>query len=273
MTSAPNEPGQSGSEKKPAEEPEASAAEQSESSTAAGHGDAETGAEKSGAEQTGAGQDESGTKQAGTEQAEAGQTEKVQPVAETPETAEASGTAEESGADATSESAAPAGASEPGESSEAAASSEAGEQPAKKKSKVGMIIAVAASVLVLAAVAVGAYLFFSAGTAQSAADDYAALSSKETQDPRSVSADDYREVVCTKAMPQIEELQKQKEEFLKVAKPQDFEQLKQVKTSVKSVQEQGETGTVQMESSGPGAPPQTAQLQLVKEDGKWKVCA
>lgn len=248
MTSSPNEPGQSGSEKQPAEETETSAVEQPSESSAAGHGDAESGAEKSGAEQPGAEQGEP----------DAEQTEKAQPAAETSETSESSESAE---------------SSESSETSEASAATESGEEPAKKKSKVGMIVAVAASALVIAVVAVGAFWLFSGGSAQSTAEDYAALSTKETQDPRSVKADDYRAVVCNSAMPQIEELQKQKEEFLKVAKPQDLEMLKQVKTTVKSVQENGDTGTATMESTVPGQQPQAAELKLVKEDGDWKLCA
>jgi hypothetical protein len=242
MTSSPNEPGQSGSEKQPAEETETSAVEQPSESSAAGHGDAESGAEKSGAEQPGAEQSEP----------DAEQTEKAQPAAETSESSESA---------------------ESSETSEASAATESGEEPAKKKSKVGMIVAVAASALVIAVVAVGAFWLFSGGSAQSTAEDYAALSTKETQDPRSVKADDYRAVVCNSAMPQIEELQKQKEEFLKVAKPQDLEMLKQVKTTVKSVQENGDTGTATMESTVPGQQPQAAELKLVKEDGDWKLCA
>ncbi|TDD00716.1 DUF4878 domain-containing protein [Saccharopolyspora terrae] len=242
MTSSPNEPGQSGSEKQPAEETETSAVEQPSESSAAGHGDAESGAEKSGAEQPGAEQGEP----------DAEQTEKAQPAAETSESSESA---------------------ESSETSEASAATESGEEPAKKKSKVGMIVAVAASALVIAVVAVGAFWLFSGGSAQSTAEDYAALSTKETQDPRSVKADDYRAVVCNSAMPQIEELQKQKEEFLKVAKPQDLEMLKQVKTTVKSVQENGDTGTATMESTVPGQQPQAAELKLVKEDGDWKLCA
>jgi hypothetical protein len=245
MTSSPNEPGQSGSEKQPAEETETSAVEQPSESSAAGHGDAESGAEKSGAEQPGAEQSEP----------DAEQTEKAQPAAETSESSES------------------AESSETSETSEASAATESGEEPAKKKSKVGMIVAVAASALVIAVVAVGAFWLFSGGSAQSTAEDYAALSTKETQDPRSVKADDYRAVVCNSAMPQIEELQKQKEEFLKVAKPQDLEMLKQVKTTVKSVQENGDTGTATMESTVPGQQPQAAELKLVKEDGDWKLCA
>ncbi|MBQ0923836.1 Rv0361 family membrane protein [Saccharopolyspora endophytica] len=247
MTSSPNEPGQSGSEKQPAEETETSAVEQPSESSAAGHGDAESGAEKSGAEQPGAEQGEP----------DAEQTEKSQPAAETTESNESSESAE---------------SSEASEASEASAATESGEEPAKK-SKVGVIVAVAASVLVIAVVAVGAFWLFSGGSAQSTAEDYAALSTKETQDPRSVKADDYRAVVCNSAMPQIEELQKQKEEFLKVAKPQDLEMLKQVKTTVKSVQENGDTGTATMESTVPGQQPQAAELKLVKEDGDWKLCA
>ncbi|MEV4648899.1 hypothetical protein [Saccharopolyspora sp. NPDC049357] len=248
MTSSPNEPGQSGSEKQPAEETETSAVEQPSESSAAGHGDAESGAEKSGAEQPGAEQGEP----------DAEQTEKSQPAAETSEAAESSESSESSGS---------------AETSEASAATESGEEPAKKKSKVGMIVAVAASVLVIAVVAAGAFWLFSGGSAQSTAEDYAALSTKETQDPRSVKADDYRAVVCNSAMPQIEELQKQKAEFLKVAKPQDLEMLKQVKTTVKSVQENGDTGTATMESTVPGQQPQAAELKLVKEDGDWKLCA
>lgn len=249
MTSSPNEPGQSGSEKQPAEETETSAVEQPSESSAAGHGDAESGAEKSGAEQPGA-------EQPGAEQGEADaeQTEKAQPAAETSEAE-------------TSES------SESAETSETSEATESGEEPAKKKGKVGMIVAVAASALVIAVVAVGAFWLFSGGSAQSTAEDYATLSTKETQDPRSVKADDYRAVVCNSAMPQIEELQKQKEEFLKVAKPQDLEMLKQVKTTVKAVQENGDTGTATMESTVPGQQPQAAELKLVKEDGDWKLCA
>lgn len=251
MTSSPNEPGQSGSEKQPAEETETSAVEQpSESSTAAGHGDAESGAEQSGTEQPGAEQSEIEKADADGEAKEAEQTDSPAdaPAPETAETAEASGAAA------------------------AAGTAESGEQP-KKKSKVGMIVAVAASVLVIAIVAVGAFWLFSGGSAQSTAEDYAALSTKETQDPRSVKADDYRAVVCSSAMPQIEELQKQKEEFLKVAKPQDLDMLKQVKTTVKGVQENGDSGTATMESTVPGQQPQTAELKLVKEDGDWKLCA
>ncbi|TDC96738.1 hypothetical protein E1161_00440 [Saccharopolyspora aridisoli] len=266
MTSSPNEPGQSGSEKQPAEETETSAVEQPSESSAAGHGDAESGAEKSGAEQPGAEQGET----------DAEQTEKSQPAAETSESSEAAEPSEaaKSGEtpESSSESGETSGSSESGEAS-ASSGSESGEEPAKEKSKVGMIVAVAASVLVIAVVAVGAFWLFSGGSAQSTAEDYAALSTKETQDPRSVKADDYRAVVCNSAMPQIEELQKQKEEFLKVAKPQDLEMLKQVKTTVKAVQENGDTGTATMESTVPGQQPQAAELKLVKEDGDWKLCA
>ncbi|MDI2027783.1 hypothetical protein QFW96_04145 [Saccharopolyspora sp. TS4A08] len=247
MTSSPNEPGQGGSEKKPADETENSAPEQaSENATAAGHGEAETGAEQSGAEKPGA-------EQTDAAEAETAEADKSETAAETPETEG-------------SEAPEAAATAETGESAEA------GEQP-KKKRKTGMIIAVAASVVVLAAVAAGAFWLFSSGSAQAAAEDYAAISTKETQDPRSVTADDYRPVVCNAAMPQIEELQKQKEEFLKVAKPQDFEMLKQVKTTVKGVQENGDSGTATMESTVPGQQPATAQLKLVKEDGDWKLCA
>ncbi|RRO20656.1 hypothetical protein EIL87_01960 [Saccharopolyspora rhizosphaerae] len=272
MTSSPNEPGQSGSEKQPAEETETSAPEQaSESSTAAGHGDAESGAEQSGAEQTGAGQ-------SGTQDAE-GEAKKAEQTGSSPDASEAEKTQAAEEPEAAEKSAA-AEKSEPTEEVEAAAAPETGaadgtseaEQP-KKKSKVGMVVAVAASVLVIAVVAVGAFWLFTGNSAQSAAEDYAALSTKETQDPRSVKADDYRSVVCSSAMPQIEELQKQKEEFLKVAKPQDLEMLKQVKTSVKGVQESGDNGTATIESTVPGQPPQSAELKLVKEDGDWKLCA
>ncbi|SFT07688.1 hypothetical protein [Saccharopolyspora flava] len=260
MTSSPNEPGQGGSEKKPADETENSAPEQaSEGATAAGHGEAETAAEKSGADQPGPEQSESAQAEGEAkkaEQTDAAESEKSEP-------AEAAATSGDAGAAESTEAAA---------STEAGEAAESGEQP-KKKRKTGMIIAVAASLVVIAAVAVGAFWLFSGGSAQAAAEDYAALSTKETQDPRSVTADDYRAVVCNAAMPQIEELQKQKEEFLKVAKPQDFEMLKQVKTTVKGVQENGDSGTATMESTVPGQQPATAQLKLVKEDGDWKLCA
>ena len=155
---------------------------------------------------------------------------------------------------------------------EADQAAEADGTPAKKK-RTGLIIGIAAAVLVVAGGAAAGYAYFAAGSAQSVAEDYAALSTRETQDPRSVTAENYRAFVCQQAMPQIEQMQQQKEEFLKVARPQDLELLKQVQTSVKSVQENGDSGNVALESTMPGQPPQPSNLKLTKEDGDWKLCA
>ncbi|GAA2360192.1 hypothetical protein GCM10009854_44000 [Saccharopolyspora halophila] len=147
----------------------------------------------------------------------------------------------------------------------------AGDAPKKKKT--GLIVGVAAAaVLVLAAAGVGAYMLFSGPSAQKVAEDYAAVSNQETQDPASVSVDDYRSLVCSKAMPQIEQIQKQKEAFLKQAKPQDLDMLKQVHTSVKNVQADGDKGKVTLEQTVPGQQAQELNLNLIKEDG-WKLCA
>ncbi|QUH02219.1 hypothetical protein HUO13_16715 [Saccharopolyspora erythraea] len=144
--------------------------------------------------------------------------------------------------------------------------------PAKKR-KTGLVVGIAAAVLVIAGGAAAGYVYLWGASAQSVAEDYAALTTQETQDPRSVTAESYRPFVCSQAMPQIEQLQQEKGEFLKVARPQDLEQLKTVKTSVKSVQESGDSGTVALESTIPGQPPQSTNLKLTKEDGDWKLCA
>ncbi|MEV0699607.1 hypothetical protein AB0I53_17055 [Saccharopolyspora sp. NPDC050389] len=144
--------------------------------------------------------------------------------------------------------------------------------PAGGKRRTGLIVGVAAAVVVLAGGAGVGFMLVGGGSAQSAAEDYVALSMKETQDPRSVTADDYRPIVCKQAMPQIEQLQQVKEEFLKTAKPEDLEQLKTVQVSVKSVQENGDSGSATVESTFPGQPPQSSELKLVKEDGDWRLC-
>ncbi|MEV5540980.1 hypothetical protein AB0L13_29425 [Saccharopolyspora shandongensis] len=144
--------------------------------------------------------------------------------------------------------------------------------PAGGKRKTGLIVGVAAAAVVLAGGAGVGFMVFGGGSAQSAAEDYVALSMKETKDPRSVTADDYRPIVCEQAMPQIEQLQQVKEEFLKTAKPEDLEQLKTVQVSVKSVQENGDSGSATVESAFPGQAPESSDLKLVKEDGNWKLC-
>jgi uncharacterized protein HemX len=144
---------------------------------------------------------------------------------------------------------------------------------APKKRKTGLIVGIAAALVVLAVGAGVGFVFLGSGSAQSAAEDYASLSTKETQDPRSVTAEDYRPIVCSQAMPQIEQLQQQKEEFLKAAKPEDLEQLKQVRVSVAGVQENGDSGSATIQSTMPGQQPQSTDLKLVKEDGDWKLCA
>lgn len=144
--------------------------------------------------------------------------------------------------------------------------------PAAGKKKTGLILGVAAAVVVLAGGGGVGLMVFGGGSAQSAAEDYVALSMKETKDPRSVTADDYRPIVCEQAMPQIEQLQQVKEEFLKTAKPADLEQLKAVQVSVKSVQDNGDSGSATVESAFPGQPPESSDLKLVKENGDWKLC-
>lgn len=147
----------------------------------------------------------------------------------------------------------------------------AGDAPKKKKT--GLIVGIAAAaVLVLAAAGAGAYMLFSGPSAQKVAENYAEVSNRETQDPASVNVEDYKSLVCSKAMPQIEQIQKQKEAFLKQAKPQDLDMLKQVRTSVKNVQADGDKGKVTLEQTVPGQQAQELNLNLIKEDG-WKLCA
>ncbi|CAM03720.1 hypothetical protein A8924_4839 [Saccharopolyspora erythraea NRRL 2338] len=155
---------------------------------------------------------------------------------------------------------------------EADQAGEADAVPAGKR-KTGLVVGIAAAVLVLAGGAAAGYVYLWGASAQSVAEDYAALATQETQDPRSVTAESYRPFVCSQVMPAIEQLQQEKNEFLKVAQPQDLEQLRAVKTSVKSVQENGDSGTAALESTIPGQPPQSTNLKLTKEDGDWKLCA
>ncbi|GAB3279008.1 Rv0361 family membrane protein [Parasphingorhabdus pacifica] len=143
----------------------------------------------------------------------------------------------------------------------------------KSKRKVALIAGIAAALVVVLGGAGLAYAYVQANSAEAAAEKYVEIADREVQDPRSVSADDYRQVVCSKAMPQIEQVQKQKEKFLQVAKPSDLEQIKQSKTVLKGVQQDGETGTAKLETSMPGQPPQTTELKLIQEDGSWKLCA
>lgn len=142
----------------------------------------------------------------------------------------------------------------------------------KKSKKPLVIIGVVILVVLIAGAGAAAWAFLGGNSAQQAAERYVELSARETQDPKSVKADDYREVVCSKAMPQIEQVQKEKEKFLQQARPQDLEQLKQVKTTLKGVEENGDTGKATIETSMPQVPPQSVDLQLTKEDGDWKLC-
>lgn len=279
MTS-PNEPGRDDAAKRDGQDSAAStpAEEQAQEQSAAETPEQAEGAESASAERS------------GDTEAETAQEPAAETAAETTQAEEATEATEkaESGAEqteATDKTEAAAGSTEATERTETAAqpasagheqASGLGEElasDAPKKKKTGLIIGVAAAaVLVLAAAGVGAYLLFAGPSAQKVAENYAAVSNQETQDPASVKVDDYRSLVCSKAMPQIEQIQKQKEAFLKQAKPQDLELLKKVKTSVKNVQADGDKGKVVLEQTVPGQPPQQLNLSLIKEDG-WKLCA
>ena len=143
----------------------------------------------------------------------------------------------------------------------------------KSKRKVALIAGIAAAVVVVLGGAGGAYAYYQSNTAEAAAEEYVELTSKEVQNPRSVTADDYRAVVCKKAMPQIEQVQKQKEKFLEVAKPQQLEQIKKSNTELKGVQRNGDTATAEIATSMPGQQPQVTKLDVIQEDGSWKLCA
>lgn len=153
-------------------------------------------------------------------------------------------------------------------------SSATGEQSeGKKKSKKPLVIVgVVVLVVVLAGAGAAAWAFLGGNSAQQAAERYVELSTRETQDPKSVKADDYREVVCSQAMPQIEQVQKEKDQFLQQASPEDLDQLKQVKTTLKGVEENGDSGKATIETSMPKVPPQSVDLKLMKEEGDWKLC-
>ncbi|MBE9375320.1 hypothetical protein IQ251_12780 [Saccharopolyspora sp. HNM0983] len=147
-------------------------------------------------------------------------------------------------------------------------------EPGRKKSKKPAVIigVVAAAVIILGGAGAAAYVFLGGNSAQEAAERYVELSSRETQDPKSVHAEDYRAVVCSQAMPQIEQVQQEKDQFLQQAGPEELEQLKQVKTTLKGVEENGDTGTAKIETSMPEVEPQSVDLKLVKEEGDWKLC-
>ncbi len=195
-----------------------------------------------------------------------------------------SGTEEESGTEGTPHDGAERVAEneddrEPGDVSasegrpEAEQASEAEQAPAKKR-RTGLIAGVAAAaVVVLVGGGVGAFfVFFGGDSAKEVAERYVAVATRETQNPRSVTAADYKPIVCRKSMPQIEKMQKRKEQVLKQVSPADMQRVKQVKTSLKKVDTKGDTGTATFETSFPGQPPQSARLQLIKEDGGWQLC-
>lgn len=149
----------------------------------------------------------------------------------------------------------------------------AGDVPAPKRKRTGLVIgAVAAAVVILGGGAALIFAFTGGDSARTVAEKYVAVSTKETQRPASVTAADYRPLICGKSMPQIEQVQKQKEQFLKTAKPEQLEMIKKVRNTVKDVRTDGDSGTVTLETAAPGTPPQTAQLNLVKEGGDWKLC-
>lgn len=150
---------------------------------------------------------------------------------------------------------------------------EAGEAPTSKKKRTGLLVGVAAAVVVILGGGAGlAFAFVGGDSARSVAEEYVAVTKKETQQPRSVTAENYRPIVCKKAMPQIEKMQKQKEKFLESAPPESIEKIKKMKISVKSVQENGDSGKAAFETTFPGQPPRTSELKMIKEDGDWKLC-
>ncbi|MFC7342853.1 hypothetical protein [Saccharopolyspora griseoalba] len=265
MTS-PNEPGRDDADQRDGQDSAAStpAEEQAQAQPAAETPEQAEGAETASAER-------SGDTEAATEQeAGADATQGEEPAEQDRAADEAETSAEQTEVAA----AAAAPSAQPAEGHEQA--SGLGEElasDAPKKKKTGLLIgAIAAGVLVLAAAGVGAYMLFAGPSAQNVAESYAEVTNRETQDPASVNVDDYKPLVCNKVMPQIEQIQKTKEAFLKQAKPQDLEMLKQVKTSVKNVQADGDKGKVVLEQTVPGQQPQQLNLSLVKEDG-WKLCA
>lgn len=179
----------------------------------------------------------------------------------------------DAGAHASSESPYPEGDQKSGD--QKSGDQESGDQSSapKKKRKTGVLIGVAAALVLVIGGGIALIMTFVAGSsAQAAAEDYVKLSDKEAQQPKSVTAEDYRPLICGKAMPQIEQLQKQKQEFLKIAKPEQLEQIKKVKTSVKNVEETGDTAKATFESTAPGQGPKSSKLDLIKENGDWKIC-
>jgi flagellar basal body-associated protein FliL len=280
MTS-PNEPGRDDAEQRDGQDSAAStpAEEQAQAQQAAETPEQADGAETASAERSGdteaAAEQESVADATTAEEA----AEQDQTATERSETTEQAATerseATEQAATEQTEVGATAAAAQPAAEGHEQASG-LGEElasDAPKKKKTGLLVgAIAAGVLVLAAAGVGAYLLFAGPSAQNVAESYAEVTNRETQDPGSVNVGDYKPLVCNKVMPQIEQIQKTKEAFLKQAKPQDLEMLKQVKTSVKNVQADGDTGKVVLEQTVPGQQPQQLNLSLIKEDG-WKLCA
>lgn len=245
MTSPPNQPGQGDSDEQPEEQSSSSPenAEPTEQSASAEHSTTES------------------DSTAGTPSAPEDETASdAQPAAAQP-------SPEEGGQQET-----PAGGEATGETAEHSAEADEQAGRKKKRKRAGLIIGAAAAVVVIGGAVGGYFLFFSSGSAEATAEHYVELSAKETQEPRSVSAEDYRPVVCQQAMPQIEQLQQQKQMFLEQANPEDLEQVKQVETNLEGVQEDGDSGTATIQTVVPGQEPQSAELDLIKEDGDWKLC-
>jgi hypothetical protein len=161
-------------------------------------------------------------------------------------------------------------ASEASETEEAAGTEEEAAPPKKRKA---LVLSIAAAVVVLGVGGGLAYWYFWSDSAQSVAEDYVALQNKEVQDPHSVTAESYRPVVCDRAMPAINELQMQKQQFLAQATPADLGRIKQVKMTLKNVEAGGDSGRATVETTAPGQQSQTADLNLIKQNGEWRLCA
>lgn len=145
----------------------------------------------------------------------------------------------------------------------------------KKKRKTGLIVGIAAAAVIVIAGAVTGGVLFAKGafaSADSVAKEYVAVATQELHDPRSVTPDDYRPYVCDKAMTQIEKLQKQKEQYLKNAKPEQLDEMKKMKNSVANVQENGDKAEATIVQNAPGQQPQKAKMPLVKDGMSWKIC-